>query len=121
MARAAAEAAECASRQGKFWQMSDRLFGDSPLKGPAAFVSAADSIGLSPEQFQGCLADPRTSAVVKELADRADALRISGTPTFLIGIIDGSQRVRVLRRITGAQPLPVFRGSLEAVLRAAQE
>ena len=89
-ALAAARAAEAASRQGKFFEMYDMLYGNQKEWSTAAdpsksiFPSYAGKIGIDGEKFKNDIADATIDAVIT--ADRAsgDQLNISGTPTFFI-------------------------------------
>src|SRR6185369_4744208 len=55
-AEPAAEAAEIAAAQGKFWEMHDRLFevGEEGLSRPQ-LVAAAGAVGLDPAEFERAL------------------------------------------------------------------
>lgn len=85
----AAQAAEAAGVQGKFWAMHDLLFNRqaewSPLSDPTdTFVKYAQELTLDQVQFTTDL----TSAVVKDKIDQqvADALtaQLPGTPSFFL-------------------------------------
>jgi protein-disulfide isomerase len=91
---AAAEAAQCAHQQGKFWEMHDRLFANQRSLEPADFNRYATELGLDLQRFAECLASERRAAAWQR--DVADASRygVSVTPTFFI---NG-------RLLTGAQP-----------------
>lgn len=116
-AEKAAEASLCAARQGKFWQMHDQLFKDqSLLKQPGVFEQAGGSIGLDPNQYGSCLQGQVTASVVRD-ADGGKALQVTGTPTFFIGRLQSDQRVKVVRRLSGARPVADFEVALQAVLQ----
>ncbi len=90
--RAAAVAAVCAGREGKFWEYHDLLFKNSPKFSRTDIVSYAASLGLS-ASFASCLDDPSASDAVDQ--DLADGLSrgIKATPSFAMGglIIEGNQ------------------------------
>lgn len=86
----AAEAAEAAATQGKFWEMHNKLYDTqnvwaglpSPLD---TFVGYASQLGLDTAKFK---ADVQNNANAKVIAqDQADgtALQLQGTPTFFVG------------------------------------
>ena len=88
-AQAAAEAAEAAASQGKFWEMHTLLFEKqnewSALADPnSLFTQYAESLGLDKEQF----ADDITGKANKDRisSDQSDgyAVGVSGTPTFFV-------------------------------------
>ena len=111
-AQKAAEAALCAGKQGKFWEMHDLLYerqGEwagqiSPLK---TFEGYASQIGLNVEKFRTCLQTGETALQVQN--DLAEAARrgVTATPTFFI---NG-------RKLEGAYPYEVFKAIIEEELR----
>jgi Na+/H+ antiporter NhaA/glutaredoxin len=83
-AQLAAEAAEAAAAQGKFWEMHDALLahqGDLSLK---AILAAAEDLGLDMERFRGYLRKRKSSGHIAEDVESADLSGVSGTPTFFI-------------------------------------
>lgn len=70
LAQRAAEAAECAGQQNKFWLMHDFLFRDSGQLAESKLTSSAAGLGLNDGQFKACL-EGRTAA--KARADAAFA------------------------------------------------
>jgi len=97
-ARRAAEAARCASAQGKFWQYYDVLFTESPKLGSEDLKRYAAQIGIDPKRFDDCLSAGTYKELVQKDADEAASLGINGTPAFFI---NG-------RPLTGAQPYEMF-------------
>ena len=80
----AAEAAEAAALQGKFWEMHDLLFEQQALLTPEIIPSWANRIGLNVEQFGN---DIKKEVVEKRIQeDRGSGIRsgVNGTPTFFI-------------------------------------
>jgi protein-disulfide isomerase len=84
-AQMAAEAAECASDQGKFWEMHDIMFKNHENLNNEDLIKYAKEIGLNNELFEICL----KSGVMKkrvELDMQEARLRgIDATPFFVIG------------------------------------
>ena len=99
-AEKAAEAAECANKQGKFWQMHDLLFSSQGKLDIDSLKTYAKQIGLNTKQFDHCLDSGETAGIVQ--ADRAQcaASGVQGTPTFFI---NG-------KMLVGAQPYEQFKG-----------
>jgi len=114
-ARRAAEAAECAARQGRFLEMHDRLFDRPSELSEAGLVSLANEAGLDRSTFERCMGG-ETSAIVESNAADARALSIVGTPTFLLGQVQKDGRVAVKLVLTGAQPVEAFRKAINALL-----
>jgi protein-disulfide isomerase len=81
----AAQAAEAARLQGKFWEMHDLLFANAGNLGREGIYSElAKRLGLDLEKFEKDRASPEVAAHVA--ADRAegDAIGVDGTPFFLV-------------------------------------
>ena len=93
----AAEAARCASEQGKFWPYHDVLFQKGP-KTPQELKASASEAGLDVAKLDACLASGKYVAAVKKDFDEGSRLGVSGTPAFFI---NG-------RMVSGAQPLEAF-------------
>ncbi|MET9109621.1 Na+/H+ antiporter NhaA [Streptomyces zhihengii] len=83
-AQLAAEAAEAAARQDRFWDMHDLLLTrQDALTGPD-LLRYAQQIGLDVERFRQELEQHRGARQVAEDVDSADLSGVSGTPTFFI-------------------------------------
>lgn len=102
----AAEAAEAAGTQGKFWEMHDRLFAGEPALNTNDLPRHAEALGLDVKRFGKDLRSGRFASRVARDVASAEAAGVAGTPTFFINN----------RRHRGAYDLD----SLEAALRAAQ-
>jgi len=112
----AASAAECAGDQGKYWQMHEKLFGNQQALGAADLARYAQETGAEPAKFKQCMdADTHGAKVRQDLAE-AQAAGITGTPTFFLGVTEGGGKVKVVRRIQGAQPFPVFKAAIDGLL-----
>jgi protein-disulfide isomerase len=83
-ATAAAEAAEAAGAQGKFWEMHDALFENQGMLDEDALPALASNLGLDAQRFARELDEGKHSARVEADARQADALGASSTPTFFI-------------------------------------
>jgi protein-disulfide isomerase len=116
----AAQAAECAGQQGKFWEMHDLLFQNAVDLDAASFPSLAQAIGLDRNAFAGCTVNDFAMTKVIQDIGAARTLQVTGTPTFLIGIVQQDRLVRVVRRIVGAQPLSAFSDVIEQLLKEAR-
>jgi protein-disulfide isomerase/rhodanese-related sulfurtransferase len=84
-AEKAAEAAECAAEQGKFWEAVEKFYaGQEDLSEPALERYAAE-LGLDTKRFHQCLASGAQAARVRRDLDDGHALGVRGTPIFVIG------------------------------------
>lgn len=105
-AQKAAEAAECAGEQGKYFEMHDLLFEKGVSGGVTSFKQFASDIGLDTGKFNSCLdSGEMASEIAKDMKDGA-AVGIQGTPGF---IING-------KLVSGAQPFSVFQAEIENAL-----
>jgi protein-disulfide isomerase len=83
-ARMAAEAAECADEQGKFWDYSELLFSNQQSLADENLQEYATRVGLNRKQFRNCLHGGRQRQEVdKDIAD-AKMAGISSTPSIFI-------------------------------------
>jgi Na+/H+ antiporter NhaA/protein-disulfide isomerase len=83
-AQLAAEAAEAAADQGKFWEMHDLLFDHQDALQPRDLVRYAEELGLDVERFRDALRRHDVAGRVAEDVDNADLSGVTGTPTFFI-------------------------------------
>jgi protein-disulfide isomerase len=106
-AERAAEAAEAAGAQGKFWEMHHVLFEDQPNLALSDLLGYAAGLGLDLQRFESDLA---THTFVPRIAeDLLSGARsgVNGTPTFFI---NGS-------RYTESWDEPTLLGALQEVAR----
>jgi len=105
-AQKAAEAAECAGDQGKYYEMHNMLFESGVDGGVTAFKQYATNIGLNSNEFDVCLDSGKYYDEVQNDIKDGSAAGVRGTPaTFVNGIL-----------VSGAQPFSVFEQIIEAEL-----
>jgi protein-disulfide isomerase len=109
------EAAHCAGEQAKYWPMHDLLFSNIRAQGPQELAAHARSLGLDAKRFEQCLASEKYAARVQEGVDAGQAAGVRGTPTFLLGVVDGDT-VKATRMIRGALPYPAFKSAIDSLL-----
>ena len=83
-AQKAAEAAECAGDQGKFWEYHDELFNRAPQIPRGVLVSVASDIGLDSGKFNACLDSGSMAKRVEEDFQSGIADKVQATPTYFI-------------------------------------
>jgi Na+/H+ antiporter NhaA len=83
-AQLAAEGAECAAKQGAFWEMHDMLMDHQGALTMRDLVGYAAELNLDTEKFAADLRKHVGSARIAEDVDSADLAAVSGTPTFFI-------------------------------------
>jgi protein-disulfide isomerase len=111
----AAEAAECANQQGKFWEMHARLFANQQSLDPADLLEHAGVLGLDRTAFEKCLGGAAKSKIKRDFNDGVKA-GVGGTPTFLIGTPDKDGKVRVVKALSGTQTTESFTAAVDQVL-----
>jgi protein-disulfide isomerase len=82
--RHAAEAAEAAADQGKFWEMHDALFENQDRLEDAELVALARSLRLDADRVASALADGTYTARVREDFRAGIRSGVNGTPTFFV-------------------------------------
>lgn len=110
----AAEGAECAKEQGKFWEMHDAIFDEQEKQGSGTVQFTADDIkkwaakiGLNASKFNQCLDSGKyKQEVEKDIADGSSA-GVTGTPAVFV---NG-------RIIVGAQPFATFKAIIDEELK----
>ncbi len=80
----AAEAAEAAAAQGRFWQMHAALFENQDQLSPGMLDALAEDIGLDVRQFSEEMSARKYRQQVADDAARAHGDGATGTPTFFI-------------------------------------
>jgi len=83
-AQQAAEAAEAAAEQGKFWEMHDRLLDHQDELRIPDIVRHARELGLDLERFEDDLRKHEGAGRIAEDVDSADLSGVTGTPSFFI-------------------------------------
>lgn len=83
-AEAAAEAAEAAGSQGRFWDMHDTLFDNQAQMAPAQLPLLAQQLGLDAARFDEDLSRRNYRERIQHQAAEGKALGASGTPSFFI-------------------------------------
>lgn len=113
--RWAAEAAECANEQGRFWDYHDELFAEQAGENEGAFGPdnlkrfAAD-LNLNPEQFNQCLDSGQYRDKVQQEMSKGQRLGVTSTPTLFVN-------GQLIRQGTDYQ---VLRTAIEAALAAGK-
>ncbi len=83
-AQKAAEAAEAAGEQGKFWEMHDALFENQEHLTAEDLKKYAAELGLDTEKFNQALDSGKFANKVKEDLTLGNKIGINATPTFYL-------------------------------------
>lgn len=80
-----AKAAECARRQGKFWETHDLLFSKgAEIETAEDLVEVTAPLGLDREGFSQCLASKEVEARVLEDFEAGRSYGVNSTPTLFV-------------------------------------
>jgi protein-disulfide isomerase len=105
-ALSAAQAAQCAAEQGRFWDYHDALFARQASATRWNYSALAEDLGLHQSLFDVCMKENRyREEVLKDLQDGLE-LGVRSTPTFFI---NG-------RPLVGARPLSDFQTIIDPLL-----
>jgi len=105
-ARPAAEASECASEQGKFWEFTDGLFENQASLGKNLYTKLAQESGLNMSQFEACVSSRKYKDKVEADLQEGIKLGVNGTPgSFINGEL-----------VSGALPYANIKEIIEKIL-----
>ena len=90
--RTAAESAECAAEQGKFWEYADKLYENQKSFSKDYFPQAAGELNLDVDKFNSCLSSGKYKDRVNANQEEGLAAGITGTPGTYVNeqLIKGS-------------------------------
>ena len=83
-ARKAAIAALAAGRQGKFWEIHEKLFANQEDLSDAKVEAIAQELGLNMEQFNKDLKDSAIASLIDRDINNGREANVQGTPTIFV-------------------------------------
>ena len=98
----AAIAAQCAQREGKFWEAHDEFFAHPTALTTEELIGVGESLGLG-SSYADCVRNEETKPEVEKDIQDAAKIGIQGTPTF---VVNG-------KVVVGAQSAAAFRAAFE--------
>jgi len=112
----AANAAHCASDQGKFWEYHDTLYNhwtgeNNEWASSENLLQFAKDLGLDTDKFSKCMINSNHNPIIVHSNQDAKDLGLTGTPAFFI--IGPDNKVT---KIGGAQPYDVFKRIFDSKL-----
>jgi len=113
-ARKAAQAAHCAGEQDKFWEMRELLFRNPQKLNTENLPAHAETLSLDMQAFNSCLQSNRHLAAIDQDAKDAKAVRLTGTPSFIIGKTASDEISGQV--VIGAQPMNIFEAAIGKAL-----
>jgi protein-disulfide isomerase len=106
----AAEAAEAAREQGKFWPMHDKLFQNQRVLSDAVYAQAARELGLDLGKFEHARRSGRARARIEEDQKLAERIGARATPTMFVNGV----------KVEGAVPFEQLKAVIDGQLTAAR-
>jgi protein-disulfide isomerase len=106
-AELAARAAHAAGKQGKFWEMHDKLFANYRSLNEASIKGFAKEIGVNYAKWENDLNSESTQAKIEADKKLANKVGVRGTPNFFV---NGDP-------IRGAQPIDRFKAIIDKHLK----
>ena len=116
----AAEAAQCAGDQGRYWEMHDLIFENQQTMESGDLKGFAERIGLDIEAFSTCLDTNRYAGEVRKDVEAGRRAGVGVTPFFVLGRTteDGKIKGKVIHGVqSSAFPDLVFKSAIEALLK----
>jgi protein-disulfide isomerase len=83
-ARKAAIAALAAGKQGKFWEIHEKLFANQKNLSDDKVEAIAQELGLNMEQFNKDLKDPSIASLIDRDINNGREANVQGTPTIFV-------------------------------------
>jgi protein-disulfide isomerase len=110
----AAQSVHCAGDQGRYWEMKELVFKNQSKIDVDSLAGYAKDISLNDDTFKSCMDEGKHLQEIRDEAQYAQSLGITGTPTFVLGkVVGDSVEGRV---IVGAQPLASFEAAINEML-----
>jgi protein-disulfide isomerase len=105
-ARKAAIAALAAGKQGKFWEVHEKLYAYQKELSDAKVETIVQELGLNLEQFNRDLKDPAIGALIEREMNNARQANVRGTPTIFVN-----------GKVLAQRNLPGFQQAIDAELK----
>jgi len=102
----AAVAANCAAKQGKYWEMHDSFMSNQQALTEADLERAAQEVGLNQSDWEACRKDPTVEEEIRKDMSDGSSFGVEGTPAFFINGVF----------LNGAQPYEKFKSIIDREL-----
>jgi protein-disulfide isomerase len=119
LAVGAAEAAQCAEKQGRLWPVHDFLFEHPDSMDIDLLTAKSLEIGVNAATFAACVISKEVKEEVQADLRLGKEIGVQGTPTVFLGevLADRSGRsIRVRNILRGSQPLEAYRAAIDTAL-----
>ncbi len=113
----AAVAADCASEQGHYWEMHDRLLDKNFSPSYSDWAQHGKAIGLDETKFLNCMKSDEPGMGIRKDIEEGRMAGVRGTPTFFLGTFNkDDNNIQVLKVLRGAQSYSQMKHSLDSFL-----
>jgi len=109
-AQPAAEAADCALEQDKYWEYHDAIFSSNYELTRDGFLQIASDLGMDTTAFATCIDSGKYAEEVLTDLQEGSGIGVESTPTFYI---NGFQ-------VVGAQPYSAFKNVIDQILAGSK-
>jgi protein-disulfide isomerase len=110
-AQKAAEASECANKQGKFWEYHDVLFANQQSLDIPSLKQYAQQVGLNTGTFDKCLENNEARSKVSQDLTEASSAGGRGTPYFVVV----NNENKNTQAVSGAVPFAQIESAIQAL------
>jgi len=111
-AQKAAEASECANRQGMFWEYHNKLFQNQNSLGVSSLKQYAEKAGLDTGEFNSCLDNGEAATKVANDLQAGKSAGARGTPYFVVINRDTGET----QSVSGAVPWTQLESAIQRVV-----
>lgn len=103
--QSAAETAECAGDQGKFFEMADALYANQTKLDAVSIAKYAKDMKLDAKKFKECVDSGKFKAKIANDSKIANEFGVGGTPAFFVGneLVSGAISPEEFKKIIDAQ------------------
>lgn len=108
----AANAAECASEQGKFWEFADELFANQDSMSDAFYGQLADKLKLNRSKFDSCYSSKKYNARITADQTSGSTAGVNGTPGTIIINKKGDKQL-----VPGAVPYEQLKAMVDQAVK----
>lgn len=109
----ASQAADCSGTQ--FWAMHDSLFANQDQLAEPSLEARAAELGLDATTFSACLTARPSEQLVRRFG-LGKSLRVTGTPTFYVGVLQPDGKLKATARLVGMQSAAQIQDTLRPLL-----
>lgn len=112
----AAEVAECAGRQGRFWEAHDALFRDQQALAARQALALVQPVLTDSAAVAACVDQGHARERLSADGEEATRLGLRSTPVFLLGTRQPDGTVRIATIVAGARSADEFGRALDALI-----